>query len=219
MARVTIPLVALEFDEGGDTLWFQGIGGTVFRLKTTGGIHTRTCIPSDAPPASRAPAVSHGDLLVTEPVEICLGNDKDIELDPEKPLGPQITRWLHPADLDRYPSNRSRKPGEKEFDIVESGGEYVMSGTWQTLQPDDPRYVDIDHGFRCVADRTLMAASVSELTASVSLPRKPAVIVGCVGCGWKTPLKNNSAMVLVRSHTCHRVEQYETRAASKSTTT
>lgn len=206
MARITIPLVALEFDEGGDTLWFQGIGGTVFRLKTTGGIHTRTCVPNDAPPASQAPAVSHGDLLVNEPVEICLGNDKDVELSLEFPLADQIRAWMRGPE---GPRDRQRRPGEKEFDIVESGGEYVMSGTWCSLAVADPRYVELHDDVLATMRRNGGLVESLSIRDMVPTDRKVLVMLRCA-CGWEKPLKNSSAMVELRAHRCERVHLHET---------
>lgn len=64
MSRVTLPALAVEFDEGGNTLWVQGLGGTLLRIKTTGKITSTECVASP---------LSHGDLNITEDIEICIG--------------------------------------------------------------------------------------------------------------------------------------------------
>ena len=38
--QIVIPVLAIEFREGGNTLWIHGQGGTVLRLKTVNGAIT-----------------------------------------------------------------------------------------------------------------------------------------------------------------------------------
>lgn len=68
MTRITIPLEAMQFDEGGHTIWFHGKEGTTFRLKTMGKIVTDHC---DVSP------ISHGDLVVQQDITICLSTDAE----------------------------------------------------------------------------------------------------------------------------------------------
>ncbi len=68
MTRVNIPVVALEFDTSGNTVWIHGPGGvTVARIKTMGKITTHACEPG-------APA-SHFDVIVDKDIKICLDDE------------------------------------------------------------------------------------------------------------------------------------------------
>jgi hypothetical protein len=65
---VTIPVLAIEFREGGNTLWVHGQSGTVLRLKTPDGtITSKQCQSSP---------VSHGDAIIKGSLEICLANEE-----------------------------------------------------------------------------------------------------------------------------------------------
>ena len=66
MARITIPVAAIEFDEHGNTLWVQAPGGTVLRIKTRGRITTEECTSNP---------VSHADIVVEGNINICLAHD------------------------------------------------------------------------------------------------------------------------------------------------
>lgn len=67
--RISIKVEAIEFEEGGNTLWVQGLGGTVLRIKTIGGqIKTETCTTNP---------VSHADLMTKGDVVFCLGQDHE----------------------------------------------------------------------------------------------------------------------------------------------
>lgn len=67
---VTIPVTALEFREGGNTLWIHGpAGGTVLRLKTLDGKITST-------PCQDGTFESHGDALIKGDLKICLGTQE-----------------------------------------------------------------------------------------------------------------------------------------------
>lgn len=68
MARITIPVAAIEFDEHGNTLWVQALGGTVLRIKTRGKIITEQCTNNP---------VSHADVIVEEDITICLSGDAE----------------------------------------------------------------------------------------------------------------------------------------------
>jgi hypothetical protein len=65
---VTIPVLAIEFREGGNTLWIHGPqGGTVLRLKTLdGAITSKHCQSSPT---------SHGNAIIQGDLEICVGTD------------------------------------------------------------------------------------------------------------------------------------------------
>jgi hypothetical protein len=67
MARIVIPVECLEFDEGGNTLWVQGLSGTVLRVKVKGSFRTEAC---------RTNPVSHLDLEAdNQNPTFCLGPD------------------------------------------------------------------------------------------------------------------------------------------------
>ena len=65
---VMIPVLAIEFREGGNTLWIHGPQGeTVLRLKTlNGAITSKRCQSSP---------VSHGDAIIQGDLEICVGDE------------------------------------------------------------------------------------------------------------------------------------------------
>ncbi len=71
MSRVEINVNLLEFEEGGRTIWVQGVGGTVLRIQLPRGtkIETRRC--------AQQASGSHLDLtievLAPGPVVACLG--------------------------------------------------------------------------------------------------------------------------------------------------
>ncbi len=65
--RIVIAVACIEFNEGGNTLWVQGYGGTVLRIKTDGKITSSAC--------ASGPSVSHFDLAVSGDIRICLGQD------------------------------------------------------------------------------------------------------------------------------------------------
>ena len=62
---VMIPVMAIEFREGGNTLWIHGPqGGTVLRLKTLDGeITSKRCQSSP---------IAHGDAIIQGDLEICI---------------------------------------------------------------------------------------------------------------------------------------------------
>lgn len=64
-----IPVVAIEFREGGNTLWIHGPeGGTILRLKTLNGVITSSRCQSSP--------VTHGDAIIHGDLEICLGAER-----------------------------------------------------------------------------------------------------------------------------------------------
>lgn len=69
--RHTIPVLVLEFEEGGNTIWVQGLGGTVLRLKTDGKVTSVECQESP---------VSHVDVMVKGDISVCVatGIEKQI---------------------------------------------------------------------------------------------------------------------------------------------
>lgn len=61
--RHQIPVVVMEFDEGGKTIWVQSLEGTVLRVHAKEGIHiSKGCVNN----------VPHADLLVNGPIHICM---------------------------------------------------------------------------------------------------------------------------------------------------
>lgn len=65
--RVCIKVVAIEFVEGGNTLWVHGPeGGTILRIKTQGEITSERC---ESP-------ISHGDIMVPDNIRICVASPK-----------------------------------------------------------------------------------------------------------------------------------------------
>ena len=66
---VTIPVLAIEFREGGNTLWVHGPqGGTILRLKTLNGVITsKRC---------EASPITHGDAIIAGDLEICIAPKK-----------------------------------------------------------------------------------------------------------------------------------------------
>jgi hypothetical protein len=65
---VMIPVSALEFREGGNTLWIHGPdGGTIFRLKTRNGTITSKLCQSSP--------ITHGDAIIQGDLEICVANE------------------------------------------------------------------------------------------------------------------------------------------------
>lgn len=65
-SRIMIPVVAIEFNVGGNTMWIQSEGGTILRIKCKGKITVNQCKNSP---------VSHSDILVDGDIEFCLSND------------------------------------------------------------------------------------------------------------------------------------------------
>ena len=75
---VMIPVAAIEFREGGNTLWIHGPqGGTVLRLKTVdGAITSKRC--------ANGGSISHGDAIIQGDLEICVAEaDTEVETDTE----------------------------------------------------------------------------------------------------------------------------------------
>jgi hypothetical protein len=67
--RVLVPVVALEFQEGGNTIWIHAPqGGTTLRIKTKGKITSTRCAAS---------SISHGDIIVQDDIHICIGKDEN----------------------------------------------------------------------------------------------------------------------------------------------
>ena len=67
--RIVIPVIALEFHEGGDTIWIHGPqGGTTLRIKTRGKITSSLCSTSP---------ISHGDIVAQGDIHICLGKNEE----------------------------------------------------------------------------------------------------------------------------------------------
>lgn len=65
--RILIEAAAMEFHQGGNTIWIQSPqGATVLRIKCTGKILTEACKNSET---------SHGDIIVDGDIHVCVGND------------------------------------------------------------------------------------------------------------------------------------------------
>jgi hypothetical protein len=62
MPRIQLEAVGLEFEEGGHTIWVQGLCGTLLRIKCSGKILVKGC---SAPSA-------HADVLVVGDIEFCV---------------------------------------------------------------------------------------------------------------------------------------------------
>lgn len=61
--QIVIPVAAIEFHEGGHTIWVQSVFGTVLRLKCTGKIKVnRKC----------SNLVDHADAIIQGDMEICM---------------------------------------------------------------------------------------------------------------------------------------------------
>jgi len=59
-----IPAAAIEFNEGGNTLWVHGPeGGTILRLKFSGKITSKVC---------KASPVPHADAMCLGDLEFCI---------------------------------------------------------------------------------------------------------------------------------------------------
>lgn len=70
VGRIQIPVSLLEFDVLGDTLWVHSpIGATVLRIKSIEGFAVIRCLKGNP--------VSHLDVLVDGPIDICLANDAE----------------------------------------------------------------------------------------------------------------------------------------------
>lgn len=68
--RVAIPVCAIEFNVGSNTIWIQSPqGGTILRLKCKGGIKIGRC--KDSP-------ISHSDIVVDGDINFCLSEDAEV---------------------------------------------------------------------------------------------------------------------------------------------
>lgn len=66
-SRILIPVGAIEFNVGSNTIWIQSPeGGTTLRLKCSGKINIEQC--SNSP-------ISHSDILVEGDINFCLSKD------------------------------------------------------------------------------------------------------------------------------------------------
>lgn len=66
--RVLIPVAAIEFVEGGNTLWIHAAdGSTTLRLKATGKITSQVCNSSP---------FAHGDAMIQGDLCVCIPPDK-----------------------------------------------------------------------------------------------------------------------------------------------
>lgn len=65
MARVQLEAIGLEFEEGGNTIWIHGPGGTVLRIKCSGRVRVSRCT---------APT-PHADVRVMGDITFCVPSD------------------------------------------------------------------------------------------------------------------------------------------------
>lgn len=69
--RVSIPVGALEFIIGQNTIWVQSpLGATVMRIKCAHGKHISASQCNENP-------VSHSDVITTGDIEFCLADDAE----------------------------------------------------------------------------------------------------------------------------------------------
>jgi hypothetical protein len=64
-ARIQLEAVGLEFDEGGNTIWIHGPGGTVLRIKCSGRITVNEC----SAPCAHADVMVEGDIAFCVPFD------------------------------------------------------------------------------------------------------------------------------------------------------
>lgn len=67
--RIKIPVMEMEFNLGGNTIWIQSEGGTVLRIKCSGKIEIDRCTNSP---------ISHSDLMIEGNINICISKDAEI---------------------------------------------------------------------------------------------------------------------------------------------
>lgn len=68
--KVSIPVGALDFVVGGNTIWVQSPeGGTTMRIKCAGKINVNVCQHSP---------ISHVDIMVPGDIEFCISKDAEI---------------------------------------------------------------------------------------------------------------------------------------------
>ena len=67
--RIQLEAVGLEFNDGGNTIWIHGPGGTLLRVKCTGTIAAKSC---------SAPA-AHADVIVDGDIEFCVPAEQPVE--------------------------------------------------------------------------------------------------------------------------------------------
>jgi hypothetical protein len=68
--RIQLEAVGLEFNEGGNTIWIHGPGGTLLRVKCSGRITAKSC---SAPTA-------HADVIVVGDIEFCVPTEQPEEV-------------------------------------------------------------------------------------------------------------------------------------------
>jgi hypothetical protein len=67
---ITLEASQIQFVDGGNTLWVQGVdGSTTLRIKTTGKFIAEKCTISPT---------SHGDMMVTGDFRICIGSEVSV---------------------------------------------------------------------------------------------------------------------------------------------
>ena len=88
-ARFEIPVVAIEFDEGGKAIWVQQPSGTVLRIQCSGQIKVRTGCTNNVP---------HADINVVGDIEICIPNETPTMLPTVR--CPQCQMMVEPEELE-----------------------------------------------------------------------------------------------------------------------
>ena len=67
--RISIPVYAIEFNVGSNTIWIQSPqNGTSLRIKCTGKINIDQC--KDSP-------LSHSDIMIEGDINVCLSEDAE----------------------------------------------------------------------------------------------------------------------------------------------
>lgn len=79
--RICLPVVCVEYDEGGDTIWVQGLAGTVLRIKVDK-VTSEQAIPEALG--------SFGECMATGEVKIYLAKDAELQVDVDRTVREQV---------------------------------------------------------------------------------------------------------------------------------
>ena len=69
--RIQLEAIGLEFEEGGNTIWIHGPGGTILRIKCSGQITSTVC----SAPTAHADVIVEGDISFCVPSEAVLNEE------------------------------------------------------------------------------------------------------------------------------------------------
>lgn len=69
MPRIQVPVIGLEFEEDGNTIWIHGPDGTVLRIKCSGKIVVSSC----------ANGCPHSDVQVNGDIRFCVPESSEEE--------------------------------------------------------------------------------------------------------------------------------------------